>query len=351
METAHRVVAQRSRAMMLGAPHLPKWVWALADKYAIYVGRLLPQSTRGWKSSYFLNRKLAPDWRNMAIHVFGSPCVYAPVEGPVHKRASRTEEGYFIGVQHPMCLVIRKSDMKLIYTAPLSLPASELGPAILKEPVNEIHEAEDDGSAKLDRVNPTHVQSIKSVSAHTVPPPNTSGPSLFRKPSTLDASAETQSPNPGEGVVVPEHNAYDADLELGLAAMKEKVATRIADPGIRQRVINSLQSIDDTLAGVNKKGALKIGKQSHGNVSASNVIEGKRSRQHREIPIKEIDPQPKKKKVKMVIPSKFQVGDSVSAMAEIFDGDRPGSYSKKHPGKAFGVIVKTGSKRNVVQVK
>ncbi len=38
-------------------------------------------------------------------------------------------------------------------------------------------------------------------------------------------------------------------------------------------------------------------------------------------------------------------------MAEIFDGDRPGSYSKKHRGKAFGVVIKIGSKRNVVQVK
>jgi hypothetical protein len=182
-----------------------------------------------------------------------------------------------------------------IYTAPLSMPASELGPAILREPVNEIHEVEDYDSAKLDRINPTHVQSIKSVSAHTIPPPNTSGPSLFRKPSTLDASAETQSPNPGEGVVVPEHNAYDADLELGLAAMKDKVATRIADPGIRQRVINSLNSIDDTLSGVKKRGALKVGKQSNGNVSASNVIGGKRTRQLRDVSSKESDAQPKKK--------------------------------------------------------
>ena len=93
-ETAVRVVAARSRAMLLGAPHLPKWCWALADKHAVYVGRLLPQSTRMWKSAYFLNRKMAPDWRNLAVHVFGAPCCYAPMEGPIHKRASRTEEGY-----------------------------------------------------------------------------------------------------------------------------------------------------------------------------------------------------------------------------------------------------------------
>ena len=37
VETAHRVVAGRSRAMMLGAPHLQKWYWALADKYAVHI--------------------------------------------------------------------------------------------------------------------------------------------------------------------------------------------------------------------------------------------------------------------------------------------------------------------------
>jgi hypothetical protein len=73
-ETSIRVVAARSRAMMLGAPHLPRWCWALADKHSVYVGRLLPQSTRNWKSAYFLNRKMAPDWRNMAVHVFGALC-------------------------------------------------------------------------------------------------------------------------------------------------------------------------------------------------------------------------------------------------------------------------------------
>jgi hypothetical protein len=114
VETANRVIAGRSRAMLLGAPHLPKWCWALADKHAVLVGRLLPQSTRGWKCSYYLNTKKAPDWRHMFIHVFGAPCAFSPMEGPVHKRAEQTIDGYYVGVQHPMASVLRKSDMKLI---------------------------------------------------------------------------------------------------------------------------------------------------------------------------------------------------------------------------------------------
>ena len=42
VETAHRAVAGRSRAIFLGEPHLPKWCWALADKCAVHTGRFLP---------------------------------------------------------------------------------------------------------------------------------------------------------------------------------------------------------------------------------------------------------------------------------------------------------------------
>ncbi len=139
VETANRVIAGRSRAMLLGAPHLPKWCWALADRHAVLVGRLLPQSTREWKCSYFLNMLKAPDWCHMCVHVFGAPCVYSPLEGPVHKRAAQTLEGFYVGIQHPMVLVLRKEDMKLIsvskkkvkvyesmYTAPLEYSSEQL---------------------------------------------------------------------------------------------------------------------------------------------------------------------------------------------------------------------------------
>ena len=43
-----------------------------------------------------------------------SMCRYAPPEGPVHKRAEVTVEGYFVGIQHPMAMVIRKKDVKLV---------------------------------------------------------------------------------------------------------------------------------------------------------------------------------------------------------------------------------------------
>ena len=39
---------------------------------------------------------------------------YAPMEGPVYKRASLLEQGYFVGVQYPSILIQRKRDKKVI---------------------------------------------------------------------------------------------------------------------------------------------------------------------------------------------------------------------------------------------
>lgn len=202
VETAIRVVAARSRAMLLGAPHLPGWCWALADHYAVVVGRLLPQSTRGWKSSYFLNILKAPDWRHMFIHVFGAPCVYSPTEGPVHKRAAQTLEGFFVGVQHPMAIVLRKSDMKLIsvskkkvkvyesmYTAPLSYSSDKLRECIDEIGVQDCGNKDSDGQ-------PAHIQSVKSVTSHTLPTPNTTAYEHMRPPTRLDEGAMTQAKRP-----------------------------------------------------------------------------------------------------------------------------------------------------------
>ena len=40
--------------------------------------------------------------------------MFAPIDGPIHKRAPINEEGYFLGYQWPAMLVLRKSDGKVI---------------------------------------------------------------------------------------------------------------------------------------------------------------------------------------------------------------------------------------------
>jgi hypothetical protein len=362
VERANRVIAGRSRAMMLGAPHLPKWCWALSDKHAVYVGRLLPQSTRGfWKCSYFLYTGKAPDWRHMFVHVFGAPCAFSPMEGPIHKRAAQTEDGYYVGVQHSMALVIRKSDMKLIsvskkkvvvyesmYVAPLSFSSERLQKAIegRSEPVNAQH----DGSAKT----PRHVQSIKSVSAHNIPVPNTTAHIHMRPPTLLDESANTQSSSLGEGLVLPEHQSYSEDLASGILALKNKSETTISDPGIRKRVIDSITNLQDVSARVVEKGQLKKGKRVHFKIDIANIVQGKRKRGEPEQEAsEEVEALPKRKVKTKQAKTKagLKPGDAISVTPQLFDGDKPGSYSKDNPKRQFGTVVKVFARKRIAQIE
>jgi hypothetical protein len=353
VETANRVIAGRSRAMMLGAPHLPGWCWALADKQSVYVGRLMPQSTRGWKCSYYLNTLKAPDWRHMCVHVFGAPCMYAPMEGPVHKRAAVTLEGFFVGVQHPMALVIRKSDMTLIsvskkklvvhescYVAPLSFSSDRLRIAI------EQGESLPGNKQDKEGHKPEKVQSIKSMRARK--------PTLkLRPPTQLDESADTQSPSQGEGCVVPEHVSYADDLATGIQALKEKAAMTISDPGIRAKVMRSIKNLEDASSRVVPRGQLKVGKkQAADKVQAGNIVQGKRKR----VKFNEITPvdEPPRKKVKEKNQRPrfgLKKGDVISVSPEIFDGGKPGSFSKDNPERQLGNIVRVWEGRKLAQVE
>jgi hypothetical protein len=51
-ERAVRTIAEKSRSMLLGAPHLPNSMWGLADLNAAYVHDVLPQPEKGNKSPY-----------------------------------------------------------------------------------------------------------------------------------------------------------------------------------------------------------------------------------------------------------------------------------------------------------
>jgi len=64
-------------------------------------------------------------------------------------------------------------------------------------------------------------------------------------------------------------------LASGIANLKAKAETQIEDPGIRSKIINSLQRAEDTASNVVKKGLLKVGKKRDGDVNAENIIQGK----------------------------------------------------------------------------
>jgi hypothetical protein len=375
VETAHRVIAGRSRAMMLGAPHLPRWCWALADKHAVYVGRFLPQSTRQWKCSYFLNTKRVPDWRHLCIHVFGAPCRFSPMTGPIHKRAEMTVEGFFVGVQHPMVLIIRKSDMKLVscskkkfivyesaYIAPLSYSPSQLGSEIkaradpdATNPAPEHRNEVIDGSASLQ-----HVQSIKSMSSHHIPVPNTTAPVALRYPTALELSAESQNLNQGEGVVVPEHTTY-GDLASGIMKLKADTEAIIAEPRIRETVLKALARAKAATEGEIEAKQLSKGQKQKGNIDTANIVKGKRKKPPGSVNAESQRPVKQAKKIQGNVDKKvsghkrgafkFQLGDGISVRAELFDGSKPGSFSKDHPGRCLGIVKRIWPDKKIVEIE
>ena len=113
-ERAVRTIAEKSRAMLLGAPHLPNSLWGLSDLNAANVHDILPQPERGNKSPFEIRKLRPPNLDHLHIKVFGCPCQFAPIEGPEHKRASKTQWGFFVGMQWPMCLVYDPSSHKVL---------------------------------------------------------------------------------------------------------------------------------------------------------------------------------------------------------------------------------------------
>jgi len=111
-ESAVRVIGQMGRTLMCGAPHLPGFCWGLADLYATYIHDLLPKDKGMSPFERRTGRK--PDLDVFHVKVFGAPCQYAPIDGAEHKRGKKTEWGWFVGMQMPMCLVLRPEDDKII---------------------------------------------------------------------------------------------------------------------------------------------------------------------------------------------------------------------------------------------
>ncbi len=107
-ESAVRKIAEMSRVLMAGAKHLPQSCWGLSDLHARKLHDYLTQK----KIEYRNKRK--PDLDVFFVHVFGCPCQYAPITGADHKRASKTEWAWFVGVQWLMVLLLRPEDNKVI---------------------------------------------------------------------------------------------------------------------------------------------------------------------------------------------------------------------------------------------
>ena len=90
-ESAVRTLAKMSRAIKLGAKHLPGWIWGLSDTWAAYVHDVLPQKAKKNRSPYEIRTGKKPDLHLLFVKVFGAACSYSSMAGPEHKRAELSE--------------------------------------------------------------------------------------------------------------------------------------------------------------------------------------------------------------------------------------------------------------------
>ncbi len=154
--------------------------------------------------------------------------------------------------------------------------------------------------------------------------------------------------------MIPEHQSYSEDLASGILALKKKAETTISDPGIRKRIIDSIANLQDVSARVVKKGQLKKGKRVHSKIDVANIVQGKRKRKGHEEDASDEDEAPPKWRVKekqAKAKDGLKPGDAISVAPQLFDGDKPGSYSKDNPERQFGTVVKVFARKMVAQVK
>jgi hypothetical protein len=135
--------------------------------------------------------------------------------------------------------------------------------------------------------------------------------------------------------------------------MKARIEKEIAEPDIREKVLQGLRKASSAIGREVSKGELKIGKRSSKTeVKKGNIISGKRKRGSKKLSAVES----KKGKVNTSKLSSKDVmcasaGDLVSCSPTLFDGEIPGSWSKENPQRCLGVVTKRWKQGKLLQVR
>jgi len=301
-ESAVRVIGQMGRTLMCGAPHLPPFCWGLADLYAVYIHDKLPQSKIGM-SPFESRTGRKPDMDAFHIKVFGAPCQYAPMDGVEHKRAKKTEWGWFVGMQMPMCLVLRPEDEKIISVSRKKIVVHEeyyakfdhtSGATPLMNfavPVIDLDDIKTE-SENLETIMeykkkmniPDHVLSIKSLSDYRRHPElNEETPPTHPSPEMLQ-QLTSQTTDSGEKTTihVPEHEMWNSDLMLEkISELRKHVNSHFDKDGKVDAIVKALKRLEEEASNdaerrnnIKKKDNLKMAPE----ISKTNILPERRKR-------------------------------------------------------------------------
>jgi hypothetical protein len=368
-ENAVKTIAAMSRSLMAGAPHLKGFCWGLADLHAANVHHVMPQQSRNNMSPYEYKLKRKPDRDALFIHVFGCPVQYEPYGGALHKRAPKTEWGYYVGVQWPMVLVLREADWKVISVSRKKVLCHEerYAKSNLPMTINSIADftrlkadleslkSESEGLEVIANYKetfniPDHVLSVKSLDDYQ------------RNPELNEASptdpprqiTEAFAPHPA---VQGEYLADHASLELlmeELKDVKEKIRRIDGKEGQGEAMLRALKKLEDEIRNTaTRKGSLKKGiKKEASEVNSGNIQRNSRSKK---IPwdlvgIDKPAPEPAERKMRKRKHGDGKSDNEVNDRLSFAKGDRV-----KILTKMFGALYAQGREEysygNVVSVK
>ena len=279
-ERAVQTIAQMSRALMAGAPHLPQFCWGLSDIHANLIHDVLPQKAHENQSPYEKTRGRAPNLEAMFIRVFGCACQYAPRLGADHKRATKTQWGWYLGMQWPMVLILRPADHKVISVSRMKVhcheqcyakfdPLTQERPLInftdfslLEHEIDDaIAEAGEMDKAALKKFReenliPKHVQSIKSLSDFNRNSSLNKAEPYANLPDDMRVDGLPQESHQGEDTII-ENRLSIAGLLEEIKAWKAKASSG-DDISTTMKIVKALTKTEEDLCDkALKRGELK----------------------------------------------------------------------------------------------
>ena len=357
-ESAVRTIGQMSRTMMCGAPHLPQFCWGRADLYATYIHQFAVQAKHGC-SPYEFRTGIEPDLDRFFVKVFGAPCQYCPMEGAEHKRGPKTEWGWFLGIQPPMCLVLRPEDNKILSVSKKKIIVHEecyakfdnangtnplahfVIPTIdLDNTKMDVNNLEKISEYKKKYNIPDHVLSVKALSDFQKHPELNAAIPTTRPPKVMfkdivdiipENQGENQRENQGENTSthVPEHTVFDKDLWLDkVKKLRESINQRYDTDGKVDRIVKMLRKVEEeALNDAPAKGEIKkkASKPKKG-IALKNILGNKRRRLFKEDETK-VNKDKKAKK-------KIDVGDRVKIQTKKFGK----TYAVGMPTWTYGYV-------------
>ena len=382
-ESAVRTLGEMSRVLMAGAKHLPSSCWGLSDLHAARLHDLLPQKRTGMSPFEFRHHR-APDLDVFFVHVFGCPCQYAPIQGAEHKRASKTEWAWYVGVQWPMVLLLRPEDNKVISVSRHKVHCHEeayarYDPTTGGNPLEHFAvpkvdlEGEKTKGENLKTIKdykekfkiPDHVLSVKCLSDFNRHPEMNEALPRTAPPAQMENFFDPQHSNQGEKIFVPDLDYSDIDAMLEeIKEMKDQSPFVKGGEGKVKALRRALkQTIELGKNTATRRNQLKKSKRKRGSkseVRIGNVVEGKRSEEtgDSELPVFIPPPEPPaetitnidaifdleermmEEKEKSKKGKRFKVLDRVKTKTTRFGR----SFAKGRPLYTFGTIMKMKGK-------